>query len=230
MSDEKREVLNKITLPSNSHKDREERKDERKDETKKEEKKVEKVTTGVVIQKKKPLGKRFMETFIADDVKNVKNYIINGVLIPAAKDTISDIVKGITDTIKGSIDVALFGETRARSSSVSRDRNKTYVSYNSYSGGSRRDDRRDISQVNRARHEFGDIILSSREEGNEVLSRLVDLIEQYGQASIYDLYDLVGVTGEFTDHKWGWVNLASASVSHVSDGYMLNLPRPVLLD
>jgi hypothetical protein len=52
----------------------------------------------------------------------------------------------------------------------------------------------------------------------------------YGQASISDLYELVGITANFTDNKWGWTDLRSSSVSRARDGYLLNLPRPILLD
>ena len=38
------------------------------------------------------------------------------------------------------------------------------------------------------------------------------------------------VTVNFTDNKYGWKDLSSASVSRVRDGYLLNLPRTVLLD
>lgn len=237
MPDEKIEVLKvdigaegtrtvKASFPSNSHTTKSEIKDE-------ETKKVKKVITGKVIKKKKSLGKRFMDTFISDDIQNVKTYIFNGVLIPAAKDIISDIVQGITDTIQGSIEVSLFGETRRKSSSrYSRDRGRSYVSYDRMSSKDkdRRDDRRDIPQSSRARHSFDDIILSTRTEADEVRSNLVDLIIDYGQATVADLYDLVGITGTFTDNKYGWDDLSSSSISRVREGYVLNLPKPILLD
>ena len=214
----------KASFPSNSHKAKVE-------PIKVEEKKVEKVISGVVIQKKKSLGKRFVETFLSDDIKNIKSYIFNDVLIPAAKDTISDIAKGITDTIQGSIEASLFGEVRrSRGSSKSRRDNKPYVSYNKYSSDDRKEDKRDVSSKNRARHNFDDIILASRGDAEEVRDRLVDLIIDYGQASVSDLYDLVGITGNFTDDKYGWDDLSSSSISRVRDGYILNLPKTMVLD
>lgn len=212
----------KMQFPSNSHAD--------KCEPKEETKKVEKVIKGVVVTKKKTLTKRFLETFVGDDIGNIKSYILHDVLIPAAKDTISDIVKGITETIQGTIEVSLFGE---RKRSGSRDRGRSYVSYNNYSRDKRddrRDDRREISSRDRARHNFDDIILENRGEAEEVRNHLVDLIIDYGQATVSDLYDLVGITGEFTDNKYGWTDLRSSSVGRVREGYVLNLPKPKLLD
>lgn len=209
MPEEKKMVA---AFTSNSHKARAE---------KREATKVEKVITGKVVTRKKSLGKRFMETFVGDDISNVSFYIIHDVLIPAAKNTLSDMLHGVTDMV---IDGARKG------AGVRREKGRSHISYNSMGSHNRRDERRDISPRNRARHNFDEVIIESRGEAEEVLSLLVDHAYEYGQVTVSDLYDLVGITGNFTDNKWGWVNLSSASVSRVSGGYMLNLPKTILLD
>ena len=45
--------------------------------------------------------------------------------------------------------------------------------------------------------------------------------------SVADLYGLVGIDSEYTDNKYGWTNLSSASIKATRDGYILDLPRPV---
>lgn len=202
-----------MDFPSNSHK--------RKEETKKPEKKVEKVTSGKVVKQKKTLGKKFTETFLGDNIESVSSYIIYDVIIPAAKNMISD-------TVSNGIEMLLFGQTRG--SRTRRDKGKSYVSYSNYYKDRGRDRDRQVSQRNRARHNFDDIILESRGEAEEVLSHLVDLTEDYGMASVADLYDLVGVTSNFTDNKYGWDNLSSGRVVPVRGGYLLELPRPIVLD
>lgn len=52
-----------------------------------------------------------------------------------------------------------------------------------------------------------------------------ELIEIYGMVSVADLYDLVGITGNYTDNKYGWTNIRNAEPVHVRDGYMLRLPK-----
>ena len=202
-----------MDFPSNSHKS--------KEETKKPEKKVEKVTSGKVVKQKKTLGKKFAETFLGDNIESVSSYIIYDIIIPAAKNMISD-------TVSNGIEMLLFGQTRG--SRTRRDRGKSYVSYSNYYKDRDRYRDRQISQRNRARHNFDDIILESRGEAEEVLSHLVDLTEDYGMASVADLYDLVGVTSNFTDNKYGWDNLSSGRVVPVRGGYLLELPRPIVLD
>ena len=192
-----------------------------KEETKKPEKKIEKVTSGKVVKQKKTLGKKFAETFLGDNIESVSSYIIYDIIIPAAKNMISD-------TVSNGIEMLLFGQTRG--SRTRRDRGKSYVSYSNYYKDRDRYRDRQISQRNRARHNFDDIILESRGEAEEVLSHLVDLTEDYGMASVADLYDLVGVTSNFTDNKYGWDNLSSGRVVPVRGGYLLELPRPIVLD
>lgn len=202
-----------MDFPSNNHK--------KKKETIKPEKKVEKVTSGKVVKKKKTLGKKITETFLGDNIESVSSYIIYDVIIPAAKNMISD-------TVSNGIEMLLFGQTRG--SRTRRDKGKSYVSYSNYYKYRDRDRDRQVSQRNRVRHNFDDIILESRGEAEEVLSHLVDLTEDYGMASVADLYDLVGVTSNFTDNKYGWDNLSSGRVVPVRGGYLLELPRPIVLD
>jgi len=188
-----------------------------------EDKKLQKVVTGTVKKQKRGFGKKIAETFLEDDTKSVGEYILHDVLIPAAKAMISDMVGG-------GIEMLLFGEKRNRSSSIRRDGGRSYTSYGSYYKSTdrdrdRRDERRDMSRTARARHDFDEIVLETRGEAEEVLSHLVDLCIDYGMASVADLYDLVGITSQFTDNNYGWTDLRNASVSRVRGGYLINLPR-----
>lgn len=199
----------------NSHKYKKDSQNETKDERPK----VDKVVTGKVKTKKKSEIHKFADIFISEDASNVKSYIFMDVLVPAIKKAISDIV---TD----GIDMILYGGTghsRKRSSSGS---NATYVSYRSYSDRER-DRRRDDDYRSRSRYSFEDIILETKGEAEDVLDRLDELIDQYSMVRVADLYDLVGISCEYTDNKYGWTNLSNARVERVRDGYMLKLPNPM---
>jgi hypothetical protein len=82
-----------------------------------------------------------------------------------------------------------------------------------------------ISARTRAHHEFDDLILATRGEAEDVLDQMHELIDLYDQATVADLYSLVGIPGPYTDNTWGWYDLSNASVRHVRGGYMLVLPR-----
>ena len=130
-----------------------------------ERKRVEKVVTGKVRTKKKSEISKLKDTFISEDVSNVKSYIVMDVLIPAAKKAISDIVRD-------GIDMILYGDTRGRRGGSSS--GASYVSYRSYSDRDRRDDRRESSRT-RVGYDYDDVILESRVEAEEVLQRMDEI-------------------------------------------------------
>lgn len=223
-NDDKREQL-KDTFPSNSKLV----KRESQPRPKTEDRKLEKVVTGTVKKQRRSLGKKLAETFLEDDTKSVGNYIFHDVLIPAAKSMICDMVGW-----GGFAEILLFGDKRG--SRTRREGGKSFTSYGSCYHSTDRDvrdrdrDKRDISRVGRARHDFDEIVLDTRGEAEEVLSRLVDLTIDYNQATVADLYDLVGISTNFTDNKYGWTDLHNATVTRVRGGYLINLPRPQPLD
>lgn len=110
-----------------------------------------------------------------------------------------------------------------------------YVSYNRMGRQPQRDDRppmpQTLSRMSRARQSFDEIIIPSRQEAEEVLDRLFDLISKYDTATVADLYELTGLSSSHTDHKWGWEELRGASVGRIrGGGYLLNLPEPQSLE
>ena len=189
---------------SNSHKS--------KQEPRREEKKIEKVATGKVKTKKKSGANKVADVFISEDISNVKDYIIYDVLLPAAKKTISEIVSN-------GIDMILYGETRSKSKSRG-----SKVPYSKYYED-RDEDYRRTSRRRAVGYDYEDVILESRREAEEVLNRMEDLIDTYGVVSVADLYDLVGISGNYTDNKYGWTNLRSARVERTRDGYLIYLPK-----
>lgn len=196
----------------NSHKYKEEQKETT------ERKKLEKVITGTATVKKRKHNK-FVEMFISEDVSNVKTYILSDILIPAAKKLVSDIVRD-------GINMILYGNTEQYRRSGTR---ADYVSYNKYSDR-RYDDRYYNDYRTKTAYSYDDISLESRGEAEEVLDTMCDLIDTYGMVSVMDLYELVGITGQYTDNKYGWTNLRSAEPIRLGDGrYMLKLPKAIPL-
>lgn len=179
-------------------------------------KKVEKVVTGNVRTKKKSEMSKFRDVFIAEDVSNVKSYIVMDVLIPAAKKAISDIVSN-------GIDMILYGETKGRKSSV----NASYISYRDY--GLKRDDRRPSSRGRNA-FSYDEIIFDNYGEADDVITRMGELLDTYGVVSVADMYDLAGLTCDFTFNKYGWTSIRNAEVRRSGDGYVIKLPNPLAID
>ena len=57
-----------------------------------------------------------------------------------------------------------------------------------------------------------------------------ELIDMYQLVSVADFYDLVGVSGNYTDNRYGWTNVRNAYVVRVRDGYMIKLPKALPLN
>jgi hypothetical protein len=69
-------------------------------------------------------------------------------------------------------------------------------------------------------------VFKSRTEAEAIIDKMIELIEKYEVATVYDLYNLMDVTGTFTDQKWGWTDFTPAHVTRVRKGYMIDIPKP----
>lgn len=203
-------------LPDNSHKSRNEAKaaDAKPVVNKQnsEEKRAEKIVHGKVKTKENGVRK-LTDIFIAEDVVNVKDYIIFDVVVPALK-------KAIYDLVVGTLDMSLYGG-RGNGNRPKADK----ISYRDYNGVSRRDDRSYDRRRTNSGYSYDDIVVETRGEAEAVLSRMDEIIEEYDIVRVADLYDLVGVTGDYTDNSYGWTNIRNAKIVRVRDGYKIDMPR-----
>ena len=192
---------------SNSHKSKEEQKSPPT-----ERQKLDKIVNGTVKVKKKSELTKFAEIFLPEDISNIKNYILMDVLVPAIKNTIEDIItNGTRMLLRGEIGV------RKGSSTASS------ISYNRYYDQKRYGESNSVQT--RTGYSYNEIILETRGEAEEILTRMDELIDTYGLVRVADLYDLVGVSGNYTDNKYGWTNIRNAKIVRVRDGYMIEKPK-----
>lgn len=194
-----------------------------------EEKRVSKVISGEVVQRKPSIFKRLTESWSGDDMHTVVTYVVMEVMLPAAKTM-------IFEAMSQGLERKLFGEAVSRSS-YSPYRPGNYTSYNR--AYDRRDDRRPDPRgragapdqysrpARRSAQEPAELIFDRREDAQDTLNSMGDLIDQYEFATVSDLYELVGKTGSFTDDRWGWDTVRSARITRVRQGYRLDLPRPI---
>lgn len=191
--------------------------------------KAEKVVTGAVVQVQPSLWKKARNSLVAGDVgQSVWQFVVMDVLIPAAKNMVTDTVSMMGDAISEGVRQAMFGDTQTRAGSGRR----TIINYNRVPHRSSGPEYGTITPRARAQHDFESVILATRGEAEVVLDRLRELIAEYDVATVEDFYDLVGITGDFPDNRWGWYDLrpGMATIRHVSGGYLLSLPRPKLID
>ena len=166
--------------------------------------------------KRESTARKVVGEIIKEDARSVGETVLWDVIIPTVKNLISDIVT------RG-IESMLYGDSRPRS------RNN----YSDYSGYSRpkgsRDrpvERRERRSARQAEPERNEIIFDTRSDANDVIDRMSDIIDQYGQASLADLNALIGASSNFIDDNWGWTDMGSFNVRQVRDGFMLTHDEP----
>lgn len=200
-------------FPANSHKAREAEPRE----------KIEPVTSAEAVRRKRGLGRQFKETFVGGDARTALHYMVGEVIIPAIQDT-------LIDAFQGGVERLIRGESSPRHRRVSSGSSGYgHVAYNAYSQPSttRTTSPRTMSRRSRARHEFDELIIPSRQEAEEVIDRMFDLLSRYGEVSVADLYELTGIQSSHTDMKWGWTELRGAKAMRLRQGgFLLDLPEP----
>lgn len=187
-----------------------------KKEEPKAEKKVERIEGVVAVKQKPSMGKRIREAFTGDSARGIGDYLLFEVALPAIKTTLFDLINQGANR-------ALFGSGGVPGA---QNRRPGTVNYNRISQNQVNQSGQTVvlSPKDKATHNFDNIVLATRQDAEVVLSRLIDLVDQYDVAAVSDLYDLVGVTGSFTDDKWGWFNLTGADIVAVRGGFILDLP------
>jgi len=204
----------------NSHKSKEE---EAKAEEAPPEKVLVKITTGTVVQKKKPFGHKFKVIFFGGEFKDVVNYIAYDVILPGVRDV-------VFDTIKNGAQRAIYGNRGPVT--YSRQQSQPRVQYNN--PVRRFSDPRQQQTValphqgphpyKQNRMEMNDVIFSSREDAVQVLDTMINCVEMYGVVSLADLYELVGLPQSHIHQKWGWTHVTSTDIKQIRDGFLLELP------
>lgn len=217
--------INLEDLEPNSHKYREEKKIERAEEVLVEQEKPPKakpvVSKNAVVQTKKTVGQKFKDVFVQEDVGTVKKYVMDEVVVPGFKNLILDCL-------------SMFFFKEAYSGRRRRyDDDDDYVPYSSYYGGKRKHrkkKKRDYDEEDDEATDYRNIVLKHREDAEEVVAELRRRIKKYGRASVADLFDLIQITGKYTDNNWGWEDPNAIGIKRVSNGYLIDVDEAELLD
>lgn len=172
------------------------------------------VKSGNVKTRKPNEASKFAKMFFSDDAGSTKDFVIEEVLVPKAKDLITSILKAIVDTVfYGRNGYSGGGKSRAES-----------VSYRSYY------DQPKSSKTYKSTPMFEEIIFSNPQEASEVCARMEEIIATYKIATYGDLYDLVGIKAPYTSENYGWTDFKSAKVVRTSDGYIIKTPQAMPVD
>jgi hypothetical protein len=196
-----------------------------------EERTITKIAQGTVVKKKKGLGEKFAEVFLAADLSSVVHHILFDVLIPETKETLFEI-------LKGSASMMLWGDKTGKYTERSHGKSTVYTSYDRYyndrnrRGDGPREREDEQSQIPQVRRPVEQILFKTRSDAETVLHSLLRDIDQYGVVSVKDLYGYADIRTDYTKERYGWYSLPpeEAYVDRIRDGFLLVLPRPVVID
>ena len=151
------------------------------------------------------------------DISNSVESAVDQVLIPKFMDLISDFLVDIVQRF--------FGKGSARRSNDGR-----RSGYGDYYG---RDRSSRVSSDRKVDGPFNyeEVICDTKEEVDDVLDRMQDILDRYDVASINDLYKAAGLElGPYTYGDYGWDSLRDVRRRPTSDGrYIIKMPRPISL-
>lgn len=187
------------------------------------ERKNEKVTKGTVSIRKKSPAAKFVETFIQEDAKTMRGYLLDDVVVPAIKTTISDVVKN-------TIDMMFWGKSGRPRSNMPASR----IQYTSYSKQQSLQARQIQQQPKASSYEFDEFEFNDRQDAIDVRDRMVEQLGIYQMVSVADFKDFAGVDPKYmkyTDNKYGWTDLSNAEVVHVPGGkWKIDFPKAIVLE
>lgn len=177
---------------------------------------LQKIIKGKAIKKEPSLWKKIRTVILPADVTDVKSYVVDDIIIPSAIGYLRDIIINTTES--------LLGKGRFNHGSGTT---YSYKNYNTLSDRSLRSDRPDRSL---SIQKFNDVILDNRGDAEKVLSTMDEIIDAYGQVRVFDMYELVGVTGDYALINYGWKDLRDARVDRIGvDRYLIVVPNPIPL-
>lgn len=187
----------------------------------------EKMVDASEYKKKENAITKLIGAFLPEDTYDLKDYIINGIVVPMIKDGLEDIGHTL---IRGS----------GRKKSSSRRRRSYYdddddmrPAYRKYYDDRRRDDRYgDDRYYQPERSDFKNVKFKSRGDAERILTKMEDIIYKNRFVSLLDFYDLTGQPTRSTDDNYGWTNLDRAKVERLrsDNGYIIRFPSPMPLD
>lgn len=78
-------------------------------------------------------------------------------------------------------------------------------------------------------YDSNDIVYQSKGDAVQALACVYELLSEYGVVRVSDLYHVSGYNAEYPDHRYGWFDIDSARIEEVKNGYIIRMPKALLL-
>lgn len=177
------------------------------------------------VVKKPSLKSRVFSAIVAEEVHDVKEYLLFDVAIPTLKKTLFDLVTN-------ALNLTLFGKpTSGRDDDR---RSGPYVSYSAYSRSyerEREDPRRDRRHTRVDIRHLDSVEFRYREKAIDAINFLKENLEEYGYATVAEFLTVAGLETNSVHSNWGWYDIGNPVPQQLSNGwYYVKLPKPRPID
>ena len=190
------------------------------------EKNIQKVVSGPVVVKKRNLGTKIKDLFVAADFRTVMRYVGYEVLVPAARNMVMDAGS------KG-LEKLMYGDSRYQRRPGIGQGIISRITYNAPVDRDRdREGWRDprtrppTSGLSLPRAGRPDFFLQTKQEAELILDEMYNILSVYEKVSVADLNGFAGLPSAHTDERWGWYDLRGTEVKQDRAGWWIDLPRP----
>lgn len=175
------------------------------------------VLSGDVVIRKTPIGRKLKQIFFGGDFKGAARSTVAEVLVPDMRELVWDSFTGFAKKI-----VFPSGRDQQRGRSPINATSRT--TYNMPLQRSAMLPNQPPYLSRHGRMQVEDIILPTREDCEQILDYLTDIIDKERLATKADLMHALGRQWDFTAQSWGWGFLGNAEIVQLREGYLLDLP------
>lgn len=176
------------------------------------------VSSDKLVRSKKTIGQKIRSTFIQDDLKDIKKWVIEDVIAPGIKGLILD-----------TLSMAFFHETYRRGGSAIGNRTSYNTYYRSSSSSNnrqpvnRRDQNNRYIDDDKERVDYRHIVLTYKDDAEKIVKSMYEILDEYQKVSIGDLYQMIDITPMPNDFNWGWTDPRDIGIKRVADGFLIDV-------
>lgn len=184
------------------------------------------VAQGSIVPPKKSLGKKFLETFVMGSASDVWEYLLMDTIVPGIKHALEDMLR-----------MFLYQDSRGERYNRGSDRSRVWTSYDTMSTSRTRGrEERRSDEIRQARRTsvnlVEDVLFEHKSQAQEILGDLIARCQEYDSVSVNDFYVMAGLETDYTKRKYGWYekDLDRVEIIRIREGWLIKMPRPVILD
>ena len=174
----------------------------------------------------RPSTKRFFGFLFAESPRDLGRKIGREIIVPRLKASFEEAANGFLSGMLWG------GGTRPPSGIVSGTVIHGGTNYRQISTGaasSLDQARQAVTHTTTSSGNYKDVCCPTQQLAEQLLAKMYDLWNQYRLVTVGDLHESAGLTPAPSDNSYGWTSIDGARIVKAREGFVLEMPRPVLI-